>query len=214
MNSVVVPIDHAPSKAARPRRTTRIEHLQPQEGEVVWQVSAIPTQEESERWIERHIEGMSYERLMRMLWAQEPRARKQVHKLISFITPKWPAPNGQSLMGVALDAAGAKLTEVLEEGDEYKPRLIGAFLWGLMSVHPDVARLGVRGLDRAGRVQHWHHFSMSILEWARAHGMTEVLASDRDDCSSIWLRGLRTTMVASIAHPTEIGFMERYAPHG
>lgn len=213
MNTVVVPIGQGRSSTSNKlKRTTRIERLTPDEGEVVWSVEDIPTVEAARLWIDRHIEGKGYEHWMRGLWAAEPRVRQQADKLISFITPKWPAPNGQPLMGVALDAAGKNLETVVDEGFEYKPRLVGAFLRGLMSVHPNVARLNVRGLDRAGHVQHWNHFSSSILDWARDCGMKEVLASDCADRSAVWQHGLHTVMLAAIAHPTEIGFMERYAP--
>jgi len=214
MNTVVVPIGQSRNSAGKPKRTTRIDRLTPNEGEVVWSVEDIPTSEAAELWIDRHIEGKGYENWMKMLWAAEPRVRQQASKLISFITPKWPAPTGQSLMGMALDNAGRNLEMVVEEGYEYKPRLIGVFLRGLMSVHPNVARLDVRGLDRAGHVLHWSHFSSSILDWARMHGIKEVLASDCPDRSAVWQHGLHTTMLAAIAHPTEIGFMERYAPQG
>jgi streptomycin 6-kinase len=60
----------------------------------------------------------------------------------------------------------------------------------------------------------WDHFRQPLLEWAQGHGMTEVLASSIDNVSILWERGMKTTMLAAIADPSEIGFMETYAPHG
>lgn len=211
--SQVIPLKTS-STTQKPARTTRIERLEPVDGEVVWQVTQIPDSSACSRWLEESIQGQPYAGMMKNLWMDAPQSRQQAERLASFITPNWPAANGTPVMTQALHAAGLQLLEVHHEGTESLPRSLGAYLWGLMTVWQAVGRLSVRGLDRSGKIAQWKHFSKPLLDWARDHGMTEILASDRADFSKVWMIGLHDHMLTAIAEPTEIGYMRKFAPMG
>lgn len=222
-SNVVLPFEKrgaGPSEAPardreKPRRTSKIERLEQMPGEVLWPIQKLPGEAQCARWVDEYVDGKPYEGEVRSLWQNYPRSRAQAESLLSFITPDWPAADGRPLVAHALDSAGERLKLVIDaEGAVNKPRLLGVFLWGLMSIQKEVGRLRVRGLDRNGKVLQWDHFRQPLLEWAQGHGMTEVLASSIDNVSILWERGMKTTMLAAIADPSEIGFMETYAPHG
>jgi hypothetical protein len=215
MSQTVIPFKApAPAPAPKPPRTSRIERLEPVDGEVVWKVSQMHDPQACSRWLDETIQGHPYSGIMALLWMQVPQARRQAERLASFITPNWPSADGAPLMSRALSAAGNKLLEIHHEGTENLPRILGAYLWGLMTVAEAVGRLTVRGVDRSGKVAQWKHFSMPLLDWARENGMTEILASDRADFSRVWMIGLHDHMLTAIAEPTEIGYMRKFAPMG
>lgn len=127
----------------------------------------------------------------------------------------WRSPTGDSLLAHAIDAAGSKLLEVMDENTESYPRMLGAYLWALMSIDSTVARLYIRGVDREGALQEWGFFREPALSWARRHGINQVVVS----CDTLTPRtdtimGMRTHMMAAIADPASIGYMHKYAPLG
>lgn len=208
-NPVVVPFT-APARA-RPSVARRLEL---QEGEVAWNVGDLPDAERSGEWLDKLIEGKAYEGVLLTVWTHHARTREQAEKLAGFITPMWPSPTGDSLLAQAIDAAGNKLLEVMDENTESYPRMMGAYLWALMSIDSSVARLYIRGVDREGALQEWGFFREPVLTWARRHGITQVVVSDTLTPRMDLVMGMRTHMMAAIADPVSIGYMLKYAPLG
>jgi hypothetical protein len=103
----------------------------------------------------------------------------------------------------------------VENREAFEGRLIGVYLYGLVSVVEDVARLDVTGVDSNGFGHRWDHFSKPLQDWARGYGMANLFATPRSSpVTDVVLSGLKTHMTARIADPVDAGYLAKYAPQG
>lgn len=183
--------------------------------EVVWPVKDLPDEAEYGQWLDDVITGTPYEGTALSLWTHHQNLRDSAERLASFITPKWPNAQGESLLQQAVHDAVTRAQEAIEQGQAFEGRLVGVYIFGLISVVQEIACLVVRGRNKGGQVLRWEYFSQPLLEWAREHGIEELIvtkASVRP--SAAMLEGLRTHLLARIANPMDAGYLAKHAPHG
>lgn len=197
------------------RGRARMAQPAPAAGSVVWPVADLPDERQCGEWLDRVIVGTPYEGMAMSLWRHQPNLRKATEKLASFITPMWPAPKGGSLLQDAVERAVNKAQEAIDQGQAFEGRLVGVYLYGLLEVVSDIAQLVVRGEDEDGQFHHWEYFSQPLLQWARSHGIKEVLVQQvATQPSEVVLTGLRTHMTACLTDPVGAGYLAKHASHG
>ncbi len=192
------------------------EHV-PAGNEVLWPVMDLPDEAQCGQWLDDVVAGTPLEHTALSLWTHHQNLRDQAEKLASFITPKWPNSEGGSLLHQAVHDAVTRAQQASEQGQAFEGRLVGVYLYGLTSVIPQIAGLVVRGKDRAGQIRRWEYFSQPLLQWAREHGIEELVVTKtavRPSESETLLRGLLNHLLAGIADPIDAGYMYRHAPHG
>lgn len=207
MTTIVLPFT---SKRARKDST----HV-PADQEVVWPVKDLPDEAEYGQWLDEVITGTPYEGTALSLWTHHQNLRDSAERLASFITPKWPNAQGESLLQQAVHEAVTRAQEAIEQGQAFEGRLVGVYIFGLISVVQEIACLVVRGRNKGGQVLRWEYFSQPLLEWAREHGIDELIVTKAAvRPSAAMLEGLRTHLLARIANPMDAGYLAKHAPHG
>lgn len=182
---------------------------------VIWPVADLPDERQCGEWLDRVIVGQPYESTALSLWRNQPNLRTATEKLARFITPMWPAPRGGSLLQEAVERAVTKAQEAIDQGQAFEGRLVGVYLYGLLCVVSDIAKLVVRGEDRDGQMRRWEYFSQPLLQWARHHGVQRVLVQQvPTPRSEVVLTGLRTHMTACLTDPVDAGYLAKHAAHG
>ncbi|MBC5767622.1 hypothetical protein [Ramlibacter albus] len=208
MNTTVISIGHKRSRGSETRNAIA-------EGEVIWPVSDLPDQKQTGQWLNETIAGKPYEGIALSLWTHHPNFRLATEKLAGFITPRWPAANGEPLLGVAVERAARAAEEAIDRAQSFEGRVVGVYLYGLASIVEDVAKLSIRGIDRDGASRGWEYFSVPLLQWARGHGIEQLLVRQIPGSpASVLLHGLRNSLIAHIASATDAGCLAKYAPHG
>ena len=199
-----------PFGGKRPRQPSA---LPPASGECVrWPVAELPDERQCGEWLSQAIVGQSYERMLRSLWQHQPNLRLATEQLASYITPKWPATAGGTLLQVALERAARRADALSDQGQAFEGPLVAAYLEGLLEVIEEIAGLVVRGEDARGQVQRWEYFSQPLLPWAREHGIRSLMVHKALAPASQLVRdGLRTHMVARITNPVDAGYLVKYA---
>lgn len=182
---------------------------------VVWPVAELPDERQCGEWLDQVIVGTPYESTAMSLWRNQPNLRVSTEKLASFITPKWPASSGGSLLQEAVERAVSRAQEAIEQGQAFEGRLVGVYLYGLLGVITDIAQLVIRGEDQDGLIRRWEYFSQPLLKWARQHGIQRVLVQrEQTPPSEVVLTGLRTHMTACLTDPVDAGYLAKHAAHG
>lgn len=207
INSVVSIVEKHPRKVL-PAQTIA-------DDEVVWPVADLPDQKQTGQWLNEVIGGKPYEGVALSLWTHHPNLRSATEKLASFITPRWPCSGGGALLGAAVERAASGADEAIDRSEAFEGRLVGVYLYGLASIVEDVARLSIRGIDREGQSRNWDYFSVPLLQWARGHGMEQLLVRHvGGPAQAVFLNGLRNSLIAHIASPRDQGYLAKYAPLG
>jgi hypothetical protein len=182
---------------------------------IVWPVAELPDERQCGEWLDQVIVGTPYENIALSLWRNQPGLRQSTEKLASFITPKWPASSGGSLLEEAVERAVTRAQEAIEQGQAFEGRLVGVYLYGLLGAVTDIAQRVVRGEDRLGQLRRWEYFSQPLLPWARQHGIQRVLVHRAENpLSEVVLTGLRTHMTACLTDPVAAGYLVKHASHG
>lgn len=208
MNTTVYPF-----AAKRPRSASA--EFVPDASEVLWPVKDLPDHDQCGQWLNDVICGTQHENTALSLWTHHPNLRVSTAKLAGFITPKWPSAQGGSLLQLAVEHAVSRAQGAIDQGQAFEGRLVGVYLFGLVSVVTDVARLAVRGLDRQGHMVRWAYFSEPLLEWARRHGIDELIVKQvSSPPSEVVLSGLRTHMIACLTNPVDAGYLAKHAAQG
>lgn len=201
----VVPISGKRSRNPRPV-------LDGAEGGVVWPVADLPDERGCGNWLDQAIAGTTYEGTVQSLWQHQPNLRLATDKLASFITPKWPAAGGGSLLGRAVERAATRAEETISQGHAFEGLVVAAYLEGLLDVLSEIGQLVVRGEDRKGQIHRWEYFSHPLVLWARGHGIDRLLVhAALAPPTRLVSEGLRTHMIAAITTPTEAGYLAKYA---
>lgn len=183
--------------------------------EVIWPVHELPDGAACGQWLHEVVAGTDYEGTALSLWTHHQNLRDATEKLASFITPRWPSASGGSLLQNAVNEAVTRAHEAIDQGQAFQGRLVGVYLYGLMTVVQDIAGLVIRGKGASGNVHRWEYFSQPLLEWARQHNIEQVLVSKvRERPSAAMVEGLRTHLLARIADPIDAGYLAKHAPHG
>jgi hypothetical protein len=182
---------------------------------IVWPVAELPDERQCGEWLDQVIVGTPYESIALSLWRNQPVLRQSTDKLASFISPKWPASSGGSLLEEAVARAVMRAEEAIEQGQAFEGRLVGVYLYGLLGVVTDIAQLVIRGEDRLGQLRRWEYFSQPLLPWARQHGIQRLLVHRAENpLSEVVLTGLRTHMIARLTDPVAAGYLAKHASHG
>jgi len=177
---------------------------------VQWPVQDLE-QPDGDEWLLAAVEGSRCEGAALSIWAHHPNLKQSTRKFASYITPLWPTTEGESLLRRSVQDAVATSLEAMEYGEAITGRLVGVFLHRLAASVPDVARLAVCGIDDQGRRLHWDYFSAPLKAWADSHGMTSLTAYRVEpEPSDVTVAGLRTHLLASIAHPQDAGYVAKY----
>jgi hypothetical protein len=182
---------------------------------LVWPVADLPDERQCAEWLDQAIVGASYENTARSLWRHHPNLRISTEKLASYITPLWPAAGGGPLLQVAVERAIGRAQQAIDQGQAFEGRLVGVYLYGLLDVVGDIARLVVRGEDWQGRVLRWEYFEQPLQAWARQHGIDYLIPEcTHAPPSDVVLSGLRTHMTAALADPVDAGYLARHPAQG
>lgn len=206
MNSTVIPLQR---KNARKKIQTT------DDNSVVWPVTDLPDEQQCGQWLDEVIAGSPHEGTAVSLWTHHQNLREAAEKLACFITPRWPSAAGESLLQAAVHEAVTRAHQAVEEGQAFEGRLVGVYLYGLLSVVHDVAALVVRGRSRSGVVHRWEYFSQPLLAWAKQNEIEQVVVTKTlVPPSAAMLEGLRTHLLARIADPLDTGYLAKHAPHG
>lgn len=181
---------------------------------VQWPIGDLPEQAQCAQWLTDAVAGKAYESLAVSLWTHHPNLREATERLAYFISPNWPAADGTPLLNQAIERAVSRAQDAINNKEAFEGRLVGVYLYGLISVVTDIARLGIMGVDRAGVSHRWRYFSSPLQEWARGHGMDAVTVQMQPAPTDALLRGLRTHMTACLTSPVDAGYLAKYAPEG
>ena len=209
MNSTVVPITDkraGGNQATSTDSDTAVTAL--------WPIADLPDQEQCGQWLASAIAGKPYEGLATSLWLHHPNLRESTERLAQFISPRWPAADGTPLLNLAIERAVSGAQEAIRNREAFEGRLVGVYLYGLMSVVTDIARVGIIGVDRSGTPHRWRYFSAPLLDWARSHGMDVVTVQAQAAPTDALVRGLRTHMTACLTNPVDAGYLAKFAPEG
>ncbi|TWO71467.1 hypothetical protein FN976_11160 [Caenimonas sedimenti] len=183
--------------------------------EVIWSVRDLPGENQCSAWLDKVIEGTPLENTAASLWTHHENLREATEKLANFITPKWPSPCHGSLLQLAVEEAVKRAHNAVTHGESFEGRLVGVYMYGLVSVSADVARLVVRGRARGGHLVRWAHFSEPLLQWAGRNGIEDLIVRHSDQpTSDVVLTGVRQHMVAAICTSRDAGYLAKYAPQG
>jgi hypothetical protein len=197
------------------RAPQKPDHLGVSENCVVWPVAELPDERQCGEWLDQVIVGKPYESTAMSLWRNQPNLRVSTEKLASYITPKWPASSGGSLLQEAVERAVSRAQEAIDQGQAFEGRLVGVYLYGLLGVITDIAQVVIRGEHQDGQIRRWEYFSQPLLHWARQHGIQRVLVHRAQTApSEVVLTGLRTHMTACLTDPVDAGYLAKHAAHG
>ncbi|MFC6281211.1 hypothetical protein [Polaromonas aquatica] len=192
----------------------RQDRLLAQGGAAVWAINALAPKTPN-AWLNEIIRNKPYESIALSIWTHQPNLRVATEKLGAYLTPLWPAPDGQSLWSEAIEKAVTKVDLAVQRGESYHGRVVGIYLFWLASCVRDVARISVHGYNKHGERIIWKYFSQPLSVWVKANGIDhiEAVLVDEDPAEEV-TAGLRTHLVASITDPVDAGYLEMYAPRG
>lgn len=193
----------------------RSESQQEETGAVVlWNLSDLaPVRQGS--WVRSAVAGTRHEALALTLWRHHPTLRIATERLAQFLTPMWPSSSGGSLLASTVQAAVEAVQKAMDAGAAYEARIIGIYLYQLIECAEEVARLRVYGQTGAGEVLAWRYFSEPLHQWAKRNKLKQLQARQVDTpVSKEEIAGLRTHLVARLADPTDVGYLELHAPRG
>jgi hypothetical protein len=166
-------------------------------------------------WLSHFIKDKPYESFAVSIWTHQPNLRDATEKLCAHLTPLWPSPDGQSLLGVAIEKALSKVDLAVQRGENYHGRVVGIYLYWLASCVRDVARVKVNGYTKAGERVAWKYFSEPLGDWVRSNGIEHIEAEHVDlEPTEEVTAGLRTHLIASITDHVDAGYIEMFAPRG
>lgn len=166
-------------------------------------------------WLNSTIRSASYASVALSLWTHHPNLRLATERLGNYLTPLWPSSAGGSLLGKTIEKAVAEVDIAVQRGASYEARIVGIYLFWLASCVDDVARLQISGTTPTGEVITWKYFSEPLHQWAARHGMQQLEARlVAEPTSKEALAGLRTHLLAHIADPLDVGYLEIHAPRG
>ena len=183
-------------------------------GALTWRVRDLPDRQQCGAWLDQALEGQPHQNTAVSLWTHHPNLRTATEKLASFIPPQWPDERGQPLLVIALQEAIRRVDAAILQGQAFEGRLVGLYLFGLLTVHRSVGRLVVRGMDRHGQLQHWQHFAQPLLSWSCGHGIEQLVVSKVERPTEEFLHGLYVHMLAAIASPVDAGYLAKHAARG
>lgn len=182
---------------------------------MVWPTASLPSLELSREWLLDSVSGQSYEGMAVSLWTHHPNLRDSTVRLVHYLSPMWPSADGRCLLNIAVHQAVRGAERAVDNREAFEGRLIGVYLFGLVSVVADIARLDVMGVDAAGITHRWQYFSKPLQDWAREHALTSVFATPRAALpSDVVLSGLKTHMTACLTNPVDAGYLAKFAPQG
>lgn len=185
-----------------------------QDGSVVWAINEI-TPRAPHAWLNEIIRNKPYENLAHSIWMHQPNLRLATEKLGGFLTPLWPAPDGKSLWGGAIEKAVTKVDLAIQRGESYQGRVVGIYLYWLASCVRNVARIKVHGYTKQGDQIVWKYFSEPLSTWVKRNAIDHIEAVlAEDEPTEEVTTGLRTHLIASITDPVDAGYLEMYAPRG
>lgn len=178
---------------------------------VLWPLQDLE-QPNGDDWLLAAVEGSRCEGAALSIWAHHPNLKRSTRKFASLITPRWPTSRGASLLEMSVQAAVTMSLDAMDRGEAITGRLVGTYLHGLASGVADIARLAVYGVDRAGERRRWEYFTQPLKDWADSNGMSTLAAHLVDpEPTDVTVAGLRTHLIASIAHPLDAGYVAKYA---
>ena len=115
----------------------------------------------------------------------------------------------------AVETAVRKVDEALQRGEIYHGRIVGIYMFWLVSCVCDVARISINGYRKDGSMITWEHFSLPLDRWVSENKIQYLEAlKSTEEPSQVFVSGLRTHLVGKISQPHDAGCMEVYAPRG
>lgn len=181
----------------------------------IWPIGSF-TPDTSSKWLESTIVNTEFEAFGKSLWMNHPNLKAASEELAAYITPWWPAADGEKLLDKTIRYTMQKVSHAIDRGETFEGRLIGLYLYGLASCIRDVARVGVYGYDKDGNIHHWKYFSEPLKGWAKKHNLLELEAHlVENEPTDEQLLGLRMHLVARItSNPDDAGRLEMHAFRG
>lgn len=150
--------------AKRPRHHQAQEPAAPPAA--TWSVTDLIDPLESHAWFFEAVAGKPHENIAVSLWTHHANLRSATEILAQLITTKWPAADGRPLIDVAIERAALRAQEAIDRGEAFEGRLVGVYLFGLLSIVEEIARMAVVGADAGGVMQRWPYFAAPLREWA------------------------------------------------
>jgi hypothetical protein len=183
-------------------------------GAAIWPINELAPKIQS-AWLNEIIRNKPYENIALSIWIHQPNLRIATEKLGAYLTPLWPAPDGNSLWSEAIEKAVTKVDLAVQRGESYHGRVVGIYLFWLASCVRDVARIRVHGYTKHGELIIWKYFTQPLNTWAKNNAIDRIEAVlVEDEPTEEVTAGLRTHLVASITDPVDAGYLEMYAPRG
>jgi hypothetical protein len=180
-----------------------------------WDVAHLIDPLESQGWFFEAVAGKPHENIAVSLWTHHANLRSATEKLAAYITTRWLAPDGRPLIDVAIERAALRAQDAIDRGEAFEGRLVGVYLFGLLSIVGEIARMAVVGVDADGVTQRWPYFAAPLREWAvKAKIQSLALQPLLIAPTEVMLSGLRMHMIARLANPVDAGYLAKHAANG
>lgn len=181
----------------------------------VWSVDDL-TPPSNENWLADVIEDEPYFDVALSLWVHHPNIREATNSLASLLPVNWPGKDGDSLLVKIIGLAVTHVRDAVGRGETFEARIIGVYLFWLVSQVAEIASTEILGIDSKGEMLRWPLFSEPIHTWASRNGIRKVEAYQvAVPVNDEEMAGLRTHLVARITkNPIDAGYLERHAPKG
>jgi len=179
--------------------------------DVLWSLAELAPGK-GEEWLNSAIDGSELQGLAMSLWAHHPNLKRATQKFAAMITPKWPTQLGKSLLTQTLENALLNVQVNMAQGDAITGRMIGTYLGWIANSVEDVVRLSIYGETHSGECIRWPYFTQPLKEWADENGIKTLMAKKNEgQPDPVIEAGLRMLLITSIAHPTDVGYVSKYA---
>jgi hypothetical protein len=182
-----------------------------------WNVSEMRDPVADDAWFKDFVADKSYGNTALSLWTHHANLRAATERFAGYVGLEWPAADGRKLIEVAIEDAATRAQRAVENREAFEGRLIGVYLYGLLSAVGEIARLDAIGHCEDGSSHRWPYLfsAPSLKEWAAAGQMRTISVHPVGRAaSSDLISGLRDYMKARIANSVDLGYLAKYAPQG
>lgn len=183
------------------------------DGAEVWETTAINPMR-GEAWVKAAIAGHPDESYTESLWTTFPTLKTSSIRLAEMISPLWPRQDGGTVLAMAIREATRRSQEAICSGQDFAGRVVGVYLYGLLTAVEEVAKLDVIGVDQENRNHAWEHFIEPLPLWAKQNKIRVLLPCVAHPRQPLVLGGMRVKLLGRIASATDVGYYQKHASMG